>query len=137
MQKVFWKILEESLLFSNLNDFVSQYECVEAWGDDWERKTYTVVLLLLQYIIPLCVMALSYLLAWRKLYAHNESMIRMQEEYEQSMEWNVPQRKKSQVEGEGLDWDHSKEFSGNLYKQSEISYAFDSNSLWKMKNIVR
>ena len=72
---------------------------MEAWGNDWERKTYTVVLLLLQYIIPLCVMALSYLLAWRKLYAHNESMIRMQEEYEQSMEWNVPQRKKSQVEG--------------------------------------
>ena len=61
--------------------------CYEEWGDEWQMKAYTISLFVIQYALPLIIMAIFYFLAWRTLYIHNNSVIKMSEEYEKRMDW--------------------------------------------------
>ena len=65
--------------------------CYEEWGDRWHMKVYTMFLFIVQYVLPLTMMAISYILAWRKLYMHNNTVIKMSEEYERIMDWQGAQ----------------------------------------------
>ena len=61
--------------------------CYERWSDQWHAKVYTISLFIIQYALPLNLMAIFYLLAWRKVYINNRTVIRMSEEYEMRVNW--------------------------------------------------
>ena len=65
----------------------SEVYCYEEWGDEWHKKVYTISLFIIQYALPLNLMTIFYLLAWRTLYSQNNLMIKMSEDYERKMDW--------------------------------------------------
>ena len=73
----------------------NEVSCNERWKDQWQAKAYTISLFVIQYALPLIVMAIFYILAWRKLYTHNILVIKMSEEYERKMNWKETYRKGS------------------------------------------
>lgn len=62
-------------------------KCNEKWEYSWQETAYTISLYMIQYVIPLIIMAIFYSLAWRKLYINNMFIINMSEEYERKMDW--------------------------------------------------
>ena len=60
--------------------------CTELWGMT-SRRSYTLVLFMVQYGLPLPLMAGLYMSAWCKIKKQNKRMINMSEEYERKMEW--------------------------------------------------
>lgn len=62
--------------------------CSEGWHRQGYNKAYTYSLFIMQYVFPLTMMVVFYFLAWRKLYIHNNSVIKMSEDYEKLMDWH-------------------------------------------------
>ena len=64
------------------------HRCEERWDHRWQRA-YTLVLFLVQFAVPLTIMAVCYFLAWRQVYISNNFAIKMNETYERhDSEWH-------------------------------------------------
>lgn len=59
--------------------------CYEEWYHEWQKKGYIVSLFIVQYALPLAIMAFCYSLAWWKIYKKNRTVIKMSEEYEKKI----------------------------------------------------
>lgn len=72
--------------------------CYEVWSVPWHMEAYTIILFIIQYALPLCIMIIFYLSTWRKIYVRNKSVIEMSEDYESKMEWQEDSHKTSITE---------------------------------------
>ena len=61
--------------------------CKHSFPDITTRRTYTIVLFLIQYGIPLPLLVILYSMSWFKIKMKNSKMIQMTEEYERRMAW--------------------------------------------------
>lgn len=109
--------------YRNQYRFESKLNCFEGWGKKSHVQMYTISLFCVQYVVPLSTMIVFYLSGWRKLYTHNNSMIKMSEDYEKKMNW------RSSTDQPLIGRDNSP-LSYNPFRKSEIETDSKQSSVY-------
>lgn len=104
------------------------------------RRTYTIVLFLIQYGIPLPLLVILYSMSWFKIKMKNSKMIQMTEEYERRMAWESA-RSGSIVSNATYDSNVEKDIHSLRYDSSLLTLPIPvlqkSDSFRNMKNGLR
>lgn len=119
-------VLPYVLTLTYVDDIPGYENCIEKWNETIQ-ELYTIILILLQYCLPLPIMAILYSVSWVKIMKRNNKMIRVSEDYERKMAWGTSTRNATHFDANNIDQtDNAKPSDESQSDQSSMSIGSEA-----------